>query len=88
MAISLSRVFRNGNSQAVRIPQEFRLDATQVEIRRNELGELVLRPLPADRGGALLDALRAFDDELTADFVARVSADRREQAPVQERDAL
>lgn len=88
MATTLSRVFRNGNSQAVRIPQEFRLDAAQVEIRRNELGELILRPLPADRGRALLEALRAFDDDLTADFIERVSVDRREQAPVQERDAL
>jgi len=88
MTAVISRVFRNGNSQAVRIPQEFRLDATRVEISRNEHGELILRPLAADRGQALLAALRAFDDDLGADFVARVAAERRAQGPVQERDPL
>jgi antitoxin VapB len=84
----ISRVFQNGNSQAVRIPQEFRLDSARVQISRNADGDLVLRPLAVDRGKALLEALQAFDDDLTADFVARVSADRREQPPVQERDPL
>ena len=28
----LTRVFKSGNSQAVRIPKEFKLDANQVEI--------------------------------------------------------
>lgn len=88
MSVVISRVFQNGNSQAVRIPQEFRLDAARVQISRNADGDLVLRPIAADRGKALLEALQAFDDELTADFVARVAADRREQPPVQERDPL
>ena len=86
MSIAISRVFQNGNSQAVRIPQEFRLDSARVQISRNADGDLVLRPLAVDRGKALLEALQAFDDDLTTDFVARVSADRREQPPVQERD--
>ena len=30
MQTSISRVFINGNSQAVRIPREFRLDAQRV----------------------------------------------------------
>ena len=38
---AVSRVFMNGNSQAVRIPQEFRLDTNTVEISRNEQGDLV-----------------------------------------------
>ena len=42
MGAVVSRVFRNGNGQAVRIPQEFRLDATRVEISRNGEGDLVL----------------------------------------------
>ena len=88
MSVVISRVFQNGNSQAVRIPQEFRLDSARVQISRNADGDLVLRPVVADRGKALLEALQAFDDDLTADFVARVSEDRREQPPVQERDPL
>ena len=88
MSVVISRVFRNGNSQAVRIPQQFRLDSARVQISRNADGDLVLRPIALDRGQALLEALQAFDDDLTADFVARVSADRREQPPVQEGDPL
>jgi antitoxin VapB len=57
-----TRIFKNGNSQAVRIPQEFRLDVTQVEISRNANGDLVIHPLPIDRDAALLAALNAFDD--------------------------
>lgn len=36
-SVITSRVFRNGNSQAVRIPQSFRLDAKQVEIGSGSL---------------------------------------------------
>lgn len=88
MSAVISRVFMNGNSQAVRIPQEFRLDASRVEISRNEQGDLVIHPVPADRGTALLQALQSFDDDVGEDFVSRLVEDRREQAPVQERDAL
>ena len=37
-----TRIFKNGNSQAVRIPQQFRLDTAQVEISRNGNGDLVI----------------------------------------------
>ena len=43
MPATLSRVFMNGNSQAVRIPQEFRLATSRVEIFRNADGDLVLQ---------------------------------------------
>jgi antitoxin VapB len=84
MSALITRVFMNGNSQAVRIPQELRLDATQVEIRRNDAGELVIRPVTVDRGAALLLALQGFDD----DFVDLLRADREEAGPPQEREAL
>jgi antitoxin VapB len=88
MAAVISRVFMNGNSQAVRIPQEFRLDVSRVEIRRNEAGELVLRPVPAQRGTALLRALRGFDAALTQDLITRLKQARVERAPDQERPGL
>lgn len=53
----------NGNSQAVRIPQEFRLNAQRVEITRTEQGDLLIHPLPINKGAALLDTLAGFDDE-------------------------
>lgn len=79
-----SRVFMNGNSQAVRIPQEFRLDASRVEIRRQDNGDLVIHPLPEDRGEALLQALSGFDDE----FIEALEEGQREQPPMQEREEL
>ena len=79
-----SRVFMNGNSQAVRIPQEFRLNARRVEISRTEQGDLLIHPIPADRGAALLEVLAAFDD----DFVTALEAGRAEQPVMQERESL
>lgn len=74
----------NGNSQAVRIPQEFRLDASTVEISRNEHGDLVLHPVALDRGSALLQALAGFDDT----FIEALEAQCRDLLPAQERADL
>ena len=84
MLAQISRVFMNGNSQAVRIPQEFRLASSRVEISRNDAGDLVIHPLPSDRGQALLEALDGFDEE----FIDILEEDRLAQAPVQEREPL
>lgn len=76
MARSFARVFQSGNSQAVRLPLEFRFDVDRVEIfRRGD--EVVLRPLSAD-AGAIFDALR----ELPADFLS----DGRDDTPPQDRE--
>ncbi len=58
-----ARVFKSGNSQAVRLPKEFRFESNEVEIfRRGE--EVILREKP--RGSAhlfdLLAALPVPDD--------------------------
>lgn len=39
-----ARIFKSGNSQAVRLPVEFKLDVAEVQIFRKD-GDLVLRPL-------------------------------------------
>lgn len=39
-----AKVFKSGNSQAVRLPKEFQLDVPEVHIFRKD-GDLVLRPL-------------------------------------------
>jgi antitoxin VapB len=42
MSMAIAKVFRSGNSQAVRLPKEFRFKASEVEIfRRGQ--EVVLR---------------------------------------------
>ena len=88
MTAVISRVFMNGNSQAVRIPQEFRLNINRVQVSRNEAGDLVIRPLPLNRGAALLAALQDFDGSLSDDFLGRVSQDRQSQPSVPERAPL
>ncbi len=40
-----AKVFRSGNSQAVRLPKEFQLDVNEVEIFRRG-NEIVLLPRP------------------------------------------
>jgi len=79
-----TRVFMNGNSQAVRIPAELRLDTDRVQIFRNEVGDLVIHPIPAQRGAALLAALQGFD----TDFIQALEAERDAPTPMQDRDAL
>ena len=59
--MAITRVFQSGNSQAVRIPKEFQIDATEVEIfRRGD--ELVLRKKP-DNLLDVLDILAAMPDD-------------------------
>ena len=46
-----AKIFQSGNSQAVRIPKEFRFDVTEVEIfKRGD--ELVLKPRTKNLGVA------------------------------------
>ena len=56
-----AKVFKSGNSQAVRIPKEFHLDGEEVEIRRQG-GSLILRPRK-ESWAALIDSLKKFTDD-------------------------
>ena len=57
----ITKVFKSGNSQAVRIPREFRLDTKEVEIfRRGD--ELVLRK-PAKTLAHVVDLLASFSPD-------------------------
>ena len=79
-----SRVFMNGNSQAVRIPAEFRLSSDRVQISRTPEGDLLVHPCPSQRGQALMQALSGFD----ADFVNALEQQQADKLPVQEREEL
>lgn len=76
--MTLARVFQSGNSQAVRLPKEFRFDVDEVEIfRRGD--EIVLRAITPN-GAAVFDALAS----LPADFKEQ----GREDSPPQEREGF
>jgi antitoxin VapB len=76
--MATARVFRSGNSQAVRLPKEFRLKAAEVEIfRRGD--EIVLR----EKGKGLARAFQILAG-LPEDFFP---GGRQDAAP-QEREDL
>ena len=76
--MTYARVFQSGNSQAVRLPKEFRLNVDQVEIfRRGD--EIVLREAPAS-AAIVFDLLAS----LQADFMAEGRGD----TPPQERETF
>ena len=59
-----AKLFKNGRSQAVRLPKEFRFEGDEVSIRRNpETGEVILSPTASapsmsfDEWFALYDAI-------------------------------
>ncbi len=66
-----AKVFRSGNSQAVRLPKQFRLQSKEVEIFRRGK-EIVLR----EKDGTMA---RAFD--LLAELPEDIAPDRRKDRP-------
>jgi antitoxin VapB len=63
--MGVAKVFRSGNSQAVRIPRQFQFDTAEVEIeRRGE--EIVLRP-PRRNLRSAFDALASMPDDFFAE---------------------
>jgi len=79
-----AKLFRNGASQAVRLPAEFRFKGDEVYVTRDEVtGEVVL----SDRPGAkvwrdFFDLMRSI--EVPDEFMA----DRPMNVPPRERDLL
>ncbi len=53
-------LFKNGKSQALRIPKEFRLDGKHVEIERRG-ASLILTPIPEEKGwpDGYIESIRA-----------------------------
>ncbi|HEX5361045.1 MAG TPA: AbrB/MazE/SpoVT family DNA-binding domain-containing protein [Fluviicoccus sp.] len=88
MTTLTSRVFMNGNSQAVRIPQEFRLDTRHVRISRTESGDLLIHPVPEQRGTAILNALQGLRDALGDELLDELEQELRQPDPPQEREPL
>jgi antitoxin VapB len=76
--MTYARVFQSGNSQAVRLPKEFRFNVDQVEIFRRG-GDIVLREAPVS-AAVVFDLLAS----LPPDFMS----DDRDDTPPQEREAF
>ena len=76
-----ARVFMSGRSQHVTIPVEFRFRSTEVSIRRDPNGNIILSEVPnLTEVFAALDAAKLPDD-----FMSDADRDRR---PAEDRPAL
>ncbi|WP_442581454.1 antitoxin [Mesorhizobium sp. ASY16-5R] len=65
----VAKLFKNGRSQAVRLPAEFRFEGTEVEIRRDpETGEVILSERKPQKSWDEFFRLRDLLD-LPADFM-------------------
>jgi antitoxin VapB len=79
--MATARVFKSGNSQAVRLPKAFRLKGPEVEITRRG-DEIVLREKPPKKKGLaeVLDILAAMPDDMFEDI--------KDTRPPEEREGL
>jgi antitoxin VapB len=76
--VATARIFRSGNSQAVRLPKAFRFEGSEVEILRRGK-DVILREKPRSPL-TLLELIDALPDDMLA-------TDRRDPPP-QRRDGL
>lgn len=62
-SIRYVRLFKNGRSQAVRIPREFELPGDEAILRRDKSGRLILEPLPRRKLPDLLSTWTPLDEK-------------------------
>jgi len=73
-----AKLFPNGQSQAVRLPKEYRFEGDRVYIQR--LGEAVVL-LPYHRGWQVLfDSLGQFSADFAADYPSDLASEMRKEA--------
>ena len=70
-----AKLFKNGESQAVRLPKEFRFPGNEVYIKRQ--GNAVVLIPEEDSWDALIESTKHFTDDFMVD---------RNQPPLQQRD--
>lgn len=75
--MKMAKLFKNGKSQAVRLPKEFRLEGDQVYIKKT--GNVVQLIPVSDSWDTLLNSLDKFSD----DFMTE-----RQQLPLENREDL
>ena len=75
MVMTIAKVFKNGRSQAIRLPKEFRVKSSEVHLKRVPGGFIVMERDPWE---ICLEACQALPD----DFMK----DGRQQTPAQDRD--
>lgn len=75
--MTTARLFWSGNSQAIRLPKEFRFDGDKVQLKKHG-NQLIITPIVDD--WAWLDDVEPFDDDMQQ-AIATLKDD-----PIHERD--
>lgn len=73
--MKIARVFKNGRSQAIRLPKEFRVESEEVYLKKTSEGFLVI---PRDPWEVFLEGVNELSDKFFAE--------KREQPSVQNRE--
>ena len=73
-----AKIFRSGNSQAVRIPKEFQMEGEEVEIQKRG-ATLLLRPKKKS-WAPLIESLRRFTDDFMRHGRKQPRAQKRDTA--------
>jgi antitoxin VapB len=76
--VKTAKLFKNGDSQAVRLPKEFRFAGKEVLIKR--LGNAIVLLPKAKSWDTLVESL----DKFPADFMS----EREQQTAIEQRDSL
>lgn len=74
--MSRAKLFKNGQSQAVRLPKEFRLPGSEVEVSRFD-GGVLLKPIP-NNFDDLFQSLELFSDDYLEDGRKQPDMPKRE----------
>ncbi len=71
----VAKVFRNGRSQAIRLPKEFRVNTSEVYLKRTPEGFLVI---PRDPWELFLEGVEELSDGFMSGGRAQPEVERRE----------
>ncbi len=73
--MAMTKVFQSGNSQAVRIPREFKIDAEEIEIVR--VGQDLVLRTPQKNLGRAYDILLAMPKDFFREGRKQPKAEKR-----------
>ena len=68
---TIAKVFKSGNSQAIRIPKEFRLDADTVSIVKKD-DALIVTPIKSNKREGWAEKFSKYNNELLIDDMLEI----------------
>jgi len=74
--MNTAKIFKSGNSQAVRLPKGFQLEGNEVYIKR--VGKNIILTTKDDPWAGLIDSLDMFSDDFMAERLQPPSDQREE----------